>query len=252
MIPTLSAHWCVKQNHRVAKARQFVNLVFHREDTNLSRRRQTRFHLRVLFVLRYRVAAHNAGFFSSAIASLFRLFLFFSPLLGQRIRLSFRGKHAEFPAKCGRKEARAAGENCQTVVTSAPVCRWLMTVIFRRIRWPDWHERDPHRLLYINGTTVATRDAAQLPCLLLRHQLRPSTRNTVTRRRISADLGFPWNHSSQGVCLHTYCHFSKVDLRRFRLGKSNYQYLSRLFDVIQYTILNIIMIIMIIMMNIFC
>lgn len=140
----------------------------------------------------------------------FFVYFFFFPLLGQRIRLSFRGKHAEFPAKCGRKEARAAGENCQTVVTSAPVCRWLMTVIFCRIRWPDWHERDPHRLLYINGTTVATRDAAQLPCLLLRHQLRPSTRNTVTRRRISADLGFPWNHSSQGVCLHIHCHLSKI------------------------------------------
>lgn len=63
------------------------------------------------------------------------LFFVYPFFFGQRIRL-FLWEHVEFPAKRGRKEACAAGENCQTVVTSASVCRWLMTVIFRRIRWP--------------------------------------------------------------------------------------------------------------------
>jgi len=62
----------------------------------------------------------------AAIASLLRLF--FSsleefPLLSLSFSLREREKTEEFLAKCERKEASAAGENCQTVVTSAPVCR---------------------------------------------------------------------------------------------------------------------------------
>lgn len=78
-----------------------------RRHQSLSRRRRTQFHLRVLFVLRYRVAAHNAGFSSSAIAS---LFLFFSfprsknpPLFPRKTRGIPRKVRAQRGARRGRE-----------------------------------------------------------------------------------------------------------------------------------------------------
>ena len=44
--------------------------------------------------------------------------------------------HPWIPARYPRQNPEASGaeKNCQTVVTSATVCRWLMAVIFLRIR----------------------------------------------------------------------------------------------------------------------
>ena len=132
IIATFFTQWKrVKWNHCV-KVRQFVNLVFHQWDQSLAPRTS------VVSPPRFvRLAASRSCTMPVSVPTI-QLLLFFVYLFffGQRIRL-FPREHVEFPAKRGRKEACAAGENCQTVVTSASVCRWLMAVIFLRIRWPD-------------------------------------------------------------------------------------------------------------------
>lgn len=163
--------------------------------------------------MRYRVAAHNAGFSSSAIASLFRLFLLFF-LFGQRIRLfprKTRGIPCEVRAQRGARRGRELSD-CRHLHAGLSLINDGNIPPYTVTRPRPTRERPSPSVVYKRYYRC---DAAQLPCLLLRHQVRPSTRNTVTRPRISADLWLSAkSFSSKSVSTYTSLFFES-NLRWF-------------------------------------
>ena len=102
--------------------------------------------------------------------------------------------HPWIPARYPRQNPEASGaeKNCQTVVTSATVCRWLMAVIFLRI----WMTQGSviQSSLYINTAPLCvctcTCTCAWWMFLLLQHP--EPTQARTFYRRISADLRPSW------------------------------------------------------------
>lgn len=115
------------------------------------------------------------------ISSGFHFFFFFSVFFFRESFASFtRGTRgipckvqppsARYPRRQNPEEASGAEKNCQTVVTSATVCRWLMAVIFLRIRMTQGSVIQSS--LYINTdppTCVCVCTCAWWMFLLLQH-----------------------------------------------------------------------------------
>lgn len=168
--------------------------------------------------MRYRIAAHNAGFSSSAIASLFRLFfLFFFSLFGQRIRLfprKTRGIPCDVRAQRGARRGRELSD-CRHLHAGLSLINDGNIPPYTVTRPRPTRERPSPSVVY---KRYYRYDAAQLPCLLLRHQVRPSTRNTVTRPKISADLWLSAkSFTSKNVSTYTSLFFGS-NLRRFYIA----------------------------------
>lgn len=97
---------------------------------------------------------------------------------------------ARYPRRQNPEEASGAEKNCQTVVTSATVCRWLMAVIFLRIRMTQgsviqsslYINTDPPtcvcvyvRVVDVSAFTASGTDAARTFYRRISADLRPSS-----------------------------------------------------------------------------